>query len=62
MTNPFRSEADAFRFLLGAAVYFGLIAAASAIDSWLGFAVFVLITAAGAWWLFRRRAHAGSPT
>ncbi len=61
MPNPFRTEADAFRFLLGAAAYFGLIAAASAIDSWLGLAVFIALTAAGAWWLYRR-AHTGSPT
>ncbi len=62
MTNPFRSEADAFRFLLSAAVYFGLIAAASAVDSWLGLAVFLVASAVVAWRVLRSRPHAGSPS
>ena len=31
MANPLRSEGEAFRFLLGALVYFGLIAIAGGI-------------------------------
>ncbi|HUK93591.1 MAG TPA: universal stress protein [Gaiellaceae bacterium] len=56
MINPLRSEAEAFRFLLGAAVYFGLIAIAGVINTWLGLAVFVLLTAVviGWWWHARR--------
>jgi hypothetical protein len=44
--NPFRSEAEAYRFLLLTVGYFALIVAAAAIDTWLGIAVFVLLTAA----------------
>ena len=43
--NPFRSEAEAYRFLLLTVGYFALIVAAAAIDSWLGVAVFVLLSA-----------------
>jgi hypothetical protein len=47
MINPFRSEADAFRLLLGAAVYFGLIAVAAALGGSLaGLIVFVGLTLA----------------
>jgi len=54
--NPLRSEAEAFRFLLGSIVYFGLIGLAAVIDSWLGLAVFVLATLAlFAWWVRARR-------
>ena len=31
MANPLRSEGEAFRFLLGALVYFGLIAIAAVV-------------------------------
>jgi universal stress protein family protein len=56
MKNPLRSEADAFQFLLGAAVYFGLIAIAGVLNRWAGLAVFVVLTtAAVAWWLRARR-------
>jgi hypothetical protein len=44
--NPFKSEAEAYRFLLLTVGYFALIVAAAAIDTWLGLAVFVLLTAA----------------
>lgn len=43
--NPFRSEAEAYRFLLLTVAYFALIVVASSIDRWLGLAVFVLLTA-----------------
>ena len=55
MANPLRSEADAFRFLLGAVVYFGAIAIAGVINPWAGVAVFVVLTAAVAWWWWRQR-------
>jgi hypothetical protein len=54
--NPLRSEAEAFRFLLGAAVYFGLIAIAGVINEWAGVVVFVVLTLVviGWWWSARR--------
>ncbi len=56
MINPLRSEAEAFRFLLGAAVYFGLIAIAGVINEWAGLVVFVVLTLGviGWWWQARR--------
>ena len=49
--NPFRSEAEAYRFLLLTVGYFFLIVVAAAIDKWLGIAVFAALTAIaiGAW-------------
>jgi hypothetical protein len=59
MINPLRSEAEAFRFVIGALVYFGAIAIATVIDKWLGVAVVVLLTAAVVvWWLRARRDEA----
>ena len=43
--NPFRSEAEAYRFLLLTVGYVALIVVASAIATWLGVVVFVLLTA-----------------
>ena len=43
--NPFRSEAEAYRFLLLTVGYVALIVAAAAIATWLGLVVFVLLTA-----------------
>jgi hypothetical protein len=57
MTNPLRSEAEAFRFLLGAVVYFAAIAVAGVINTWAGIVVFVVLTAAVAWWWWRSREH-----
>ena len=54
LENPLRSEEAAFRFLLGEAVYLGLIAAGSAIDPWLGLAVFVALTGVLVWRVFLR--------
>ena len=54
MRNPFRSEAEAYRFLLLTIGYFALIAIASyAGGRWAGVAVFVVVTVAAAVWLFR---------
>jgi hypothetical protein len=61
MKNPLRSEAEAFQFLLGAVVYFGLIAIAGGVGGrWWGLAVFVVLTAAAGWWWFRPQ-HAEEP-
>jgi Ca2+/Na+ antiporter len=54
--NPLRSEAEAFQFLLGAAVYFGLIAIAGVINAWAGLVVFIVLsTAVLLWWVRARR-------
>ena len=56
MKNPLRSEAEEFQFLLGAAVYFGLIAIAGVINRWAGLVVFIVLTAGVfVWWLRSRR-------
>lgn len=47
--NPFRSEADAYRFLLLTIGYFALIVAASFVNRWLGLAVFIALTAFAVW-------------
>jgi hypothetical protein len=54
--NPLRSEAEAFQFLVGAVVYFGLIAIAGVINAWVGLAVFIVLSVIVAlWWLRARR-------
>jgi hypothetical protein len=58
--NPFRSEAAAYRFLLLTVGYFGLIAIAAIINRWAGLAVFVLLSAAGAY-LYLRRGERQAP-
>ncbi len=59
MINPFRSEAEAFRFLIGAIVYFAAIAISSALGGWkAGLPVFVVLSAiVVVWWLRTRRAE-----
>lgn len=54
MINPFRSEAEAFRFLIRTIAYFAVIAVAALINTWLGVAVFVVATGVIVWWLFFR--------
>jgi GABA permease len=54
MRNPFRSEADAFRFVWLTIGYFALIVIGSLINRWLGVAVFVVLTPIALWWFFRR--------
>lgn len=56
MESPFRSEAAAFRFLLLTIGAFALIVAASWIEPWLGFAVFLVLVAAAVWIYLRQRA------
>jgi hypothetical protein len=53
--NPLRSEAEAFRFLLGAVVYFALIAIAGVINAWAGLVVFIVLSAGVLWWWWRSR-------
>ena len=56
MKNPLRSEAEAFQFLVGAVVYFGLIAIAGVINAWAGLAVFIVLSVIVVqWWLRARR-------
>jgi GABA permease len=55
MRNPFRSEADAFRFVWATIGYFGLIVIGSLISRYVGLAVFIVLTAVVAWWVLRRR-------
>jgi nucleotide-binding universal stress UspA family protein len=60
MINPFRSEAEAYRFLLLSVGYFAAIAiAALAIGKWAGIAVFLGLTIAGL--VYVVRAHSGEP-
>ena len=48
MINPFRSEAEAYRFLLLTVGYFAVIAiAALVLGTWFGVAVFLILTLAG---------------
>ena len=54
MRNPFRSEADAFRFVWLTIGYFALIFIGSLINLWVGIAVFVVVTAVAFRWFFRR--------
>ncbi|SRR6266536_2300908 len=50
MKNPFRSEGDAFRFVWLTVGYGALIVIGSAINAWLGLAVFLALTAVAIWW------------
>ncbi len=53
--NPFRSEAEAYRFLLLTIGYFALIVAAASINTWLGVIVWLVLTALIAWRWVRSR-------
>jgi hypothetical protein len=62
MRNPLRSEAEAYRFLLLTIAYFAAIVLASlAGNRWWGIGVFVLLTAAGAWWFLQREGERPVP-
>jgi hypothetical protein len=59
--NPFRTEAEAFRFVITTIVYFGLIVfAALAGTVWWGIGVFVALSVVGALWLFHVPDQAGA--
>jgi GABA permease len=53
--NPFRSEADAFRFVWLTIGYFALIVIGSLINSWVGVTVFLVLTGVALWSILRRR-------
>jgi hypothetical protein len=55
--NPFRSEAEAYRFLLLTVGYFALIVVAASIATWLGVVVFVGLTVAAVWFWLRSRSN-----
>ena len=62
MKNPFRSEAAAYRFVLGTVVYCGAIAIATAVGGrWWGVGVFVVISALVLAWFFRREVQERQP-
>jgi hypothetical protein len=54
MQNPFRSEQEAFRFLIRTIAFFAVIVVAALINKWLGVAVFLVASGVVAWWLFFR--------
>jgi hypothetical protein len=64
MINPFRSEADAFRLLIGAVVYIGAIGiAALAGGGWAALIVFIVLTLAVViWWAVARTADRPTQT
>jgi len=55
--NPFRSEAEAYRFLLLTVGYVALIVIAASIATWLGVLVFVVLTAVALWLWARSRSN-----
>jgi GABA permease len=57
MRNPFRSEADAFRFVWLTIGYFVLILIGSLIDVWVGLGVFIVVSGVALWWFFGRVAQ-----
>jgi GABA permease len=59
MRNPFRTEAEAFRFVWLTIAYFALIVVGAVINTWLGLAVFIAETAVLAWWILRRGRREG---
>lgn len=62
MRNPFRNEADAFRLVLLTIGYFALIVVAAAINTWLGVAVFLLLTLLAVAAVLRARREPPRPT
>jgi hypothetical protein len=52
--NPFRSEAEAYRFVWLTIGYFVLIVIGSLINVWLGLGVFIVETLGVLWWIFFR--------
>jgi GABA permease len=52
--NPFRSEPEAFRFLLLTIGYFALIVIGALIDKWVGLAVFIVLSLVAGYFAFIR--------
>lgn len=62
MRNPFRSEAEAYRFVLGTVAYFvAIVIADVAGGRWWGLGVFVVLTLAALAWFFRREVRERLP-
>ena len=62
MKNPFRSEAEAYRFVLGTVAYFVAIVIADVVGGrWWGLAVFVVLSLFALWWFFRRETREQPP-
>jgi hypothetical protein len=60
--NPFRSEAEAYRFVLGTVVYFVAIVLATAFGGrWVGIGVFVGLSLLVLFWFFRRETREAAP-
>jgi hypothetical protein len=58
MKNPFRSEAEAYRFVIGTVGYFAAIVIATAVGGrWWGIGVFVVLSVLVLIWFFRREAR-----
>src|SRR5690349_20357198 len=63
MRNPLRSEAEAFRFVIGTVGYFAAIAVATALGGrWWGIGVFVVLSVLALIWFFRRESREPPPT
>lgn len=58
MKNPFRSEADAFRFVWLTIGFLALVVIASAINTWLGVVVFLALAVGLLWFAMRGRGEA----
>ena len=62
MRNPFRSEAEAYRFVIGTVGYFAAIVIATAVGGrWWGIGVFAVLTVLVLIWFFRREAREQPP-
>ena len=58
MPNPFRSEADAFRLVVGTlGAFAAIVVAAVVLNQWAGLAVAVVVGLLASAWFFRRRAE-----
>jgi universal stress protein family protein len=62
MRNPFRSEAEAYRFVMGTVAYFAAIVIAEVAGGrWWGLGVFVVLTLGVLAWFFRREVREQPP-
>lgn len=61
MLNPFRSEAEAYRFVWLTIGYFGLIALGAWINRWVGLGVFLVLSAV-VLYFYLRRGERAAPT
>lgn len=62
MRNPFRSEAEAYRFVLYSVVYFAAIVVATAVGGrWVGIGVFVALSAVALAWFLQREGRERPP-